>query len=115
MSKAASKASFTTQKEYEKRVVAEKKAKFGQAVYAACVRGRNKRVTPTLQRLLTYDVLVAVITDTRLEDTHIDVQRQFVRIVTDLYVDNDIYDGGPDGAGCPPLHRASRARAPPCR
>ena len=35
------------------------------SLYASCVRGRNLRVTPTLQRLLPYEVLLAVITDRR--------------------------------------------------
>ena len=62
------------------------------SLYASLVEGRNLRVSPTLQRLLPYDLVLAVVTNKHLNDHHLDVSRQFTRIACDLYVANDLYD-----------------------
>lgn len=62
------------------------------SLYAALVRGRNLVVSPTLQRMYSYELLLRCVTDDRLNERHLDVPRQFVRIVRDLYVNNDIYN-----------------------
>ena len=74
------------------------------SLFASCVRGRNLVVTPQLQQLLPFEVLLAVITNKQLAARHLDVPRAFVRIVHDLYVNNDLYAG--DGRPCekhPPM------------
>ena len=91
------------------------------SLYASLVRGRNLRVTPTLQRLLPYELILAIITDARLNHEALDVSRQFVRIATDLWVSNDIWgpppsgdeDRGGGGGGAPQSMSASSPRLPP--
>ena len=44
------------------------------SLYAALVRGRNLRTSPTLQRLLPYALVCRVITDASLHVKHLDGQ-----------------------------------------
>lgn len=74
------------------------------SLYASLVRGRNLRVTPTMQRLLPYDLVLAIVHDPRLNETALDVCRQFVTIARDLYVSNDLY--GPRDAASGVAHIA---------
>jgi hypothetical protein len=61
------------------------------SLYAALVRGRNLRTTPTLQSLLPYELVLGIITDAQLNIRHLGVSRQFVTIARDLYVNNDLF------------------------
>ena len=61
------------------------------SLYAALVRGRNLRTSPTLQKLLPYKLVCRIITDATLQRRHLDVSRQYVTIARDLWVNNNIY------------------------
>ena len=61
------------------------------SLYASLVRGRNLRTSPTLQRLLPYQLVCRVIVDKSLHRNHLDVSRQYVAVARDLWVNNDVY------------------------
>lgn len=81
------------------------------SLYASLVRGRNLRTTPTVQKLLPYDVVLQVIQACQEQERHLSVARAFVQIVNDLYVNNDIYDGpGNVVEAHPPMAKVTHVR-----
>ena len=59
---------------------------------ARLVRQRNLKNTPHVQKLLPYDVVLAIITSPELHADHLEVSAQFVGIARDLYVDNEPHE-----------------------
>ena len=59
---------------------------------SSAVRQRNLKNTPHVQKLLPYDVVLAIITSPELHADHLEVSAQFVGIARDLYVDNEPHE-----------------------
>lgn len=76
------------------------------SLYAALVYGRNLKVSPTLQRVLPYDLVLRVITDERLNKEQLDVNNKELDVSRHLDVARQCA-----AAGCPV--RPHRPPSPP--